>query len=83
MVFGPVSCIQMFQIIAGKISAFKTKFCFAVMKNCAVLDFTSNPGDWFIRVHSSTTNTFILFSQVRHTNAAVHSTGSDERIFIQ
>jgi hypothetical protein len=83
MVFCPVSCVQMVQKIAGEISAFKTKLCAAAPKNGAGLDFTSNAGDWLICVCSSTTGTFIFFSQIRHANAAVHSAGSYQRIFIQ
>jgi hypothetical protein len=73
----------MVQKIAGEISAFKTKFRSAFSKKCAVLDFTTLTGDWFIDVRSSATGTFIFFSQIRHTNAAVHSAGSYKRIFIQ
>jgi len=73
----------MFQIIAGEISAFKTKLRFAFLKYCAGLDFTSNTGDRFIGVHSSTTGTFIFFSQISHANAAVHSAGGYKRKFIQ
>jgi hypothetical protein len=83
IVFGAVSFIQMFQPITGKISAFKTKLCSAISKIFTILDFTSNPGDWFIGVHYSATGTFIFFSQISHTNAAVHSAGGYKRIFIQ
>jgi hypothetical protein len=83
IVFGSVSCIQMFQIIAGEISAFKTKRCSAVSKYFAGLDFTSHTGDWFIGVRSSAAGTFIFFSQISHTNAAVHSAGGYKRKFIQ
>jgi hypothetical protein len=62
IVFGSVSCIQMFQIVTGEIIAFKTKLCAAGSKNCAVLDFTSHTGNRFIGIRSSAAGTFILFS---------------------
>ena len=73
----------MFQIIAGKISAFKTKRCFAAAKYFTVLDFTSYTGNRFIGVLSPAADAFIFFSQIRHANAAVHSAGSDKRIFMK
>jgi hypothetical protein len=73
----------MFQIVAGEISAFKTIFRFAFLKYFAGFNFTSHTGNWLIDVRCSATGTFILFSQINHTNAAVHSAGSYERIFIQ
>jgi hypothetical protein len=73
----------MFQIIAGKISAFKTKLRFAFLKNFAILDFTSHTGNRFIGVRCSAAGTFIFFSQISHTNAAVHSAGGYKRKFIQ
>jgi len=83
IVFGSISFVQMFQIVAWEISAFKTKLCTVFEKNFAILDFTSNAGDWFIDIHPSATGTFIIFSQIGHTNAAVHTAGSYKRIFIQ
>jgi hypothetical protein len=62
IVFGAVSCIQMFQIIAGEISAFKTKLRFAFSKKIAVLDFTSHAGNRFIGIRCSAAGTFIFFS---------------------
>ena len=83
IVFGSVSFVQMFQIVAGEISAFKTKLCSAVSKYSAILDFTPNTGDRFIGIRSSATGTFIFLSQISHTNAAVHSAGGYKRKFIQ
>ena len=83
IVFGPVSIVQMFQIVAGIISAFKTKLDSIFLKNSTVLDFTSNTGDGFLGVRFSAAVTFIPCSHISHTNAAVHSTGSYKRKFIQ
>jgi hypothetical protein len=82
IVFGPVSFVQMFQIIAREISAFKTKLCTAFLENFAGLDFTSHAGDRFIGVRCSAAGTFIFLSQISHANAAVHSAGGYKRKFI-
>jgi hypothetical protein len=83
IVFGVVSCIQMFQIVAGEISAFKTNLCIVFSEHFAGLDFTSNTGDRFISIRSSAAGAFIFFSQISHANAAVHSAGGYKRKFIQ
>jgi len=77
VVVGPISGIQMPQIIAGKFSAFKTKRCFSFFKNFAVFDFASDPGSWFIGVCPPAAGAFIFLTQVSYANATVHATWCD------
>jgi hypothetical protein len=65
IIFGSISFIQMFQIYAGEISAFKTELRPTFSKYFAVLDFTSDTGDRFIGVRSFTAGAIIYFSQIK------------------
>jgi hypothetical protein len=78
MVFGAISLIQMFQLVAGKSLTAKTKFNFFFLKNFAIFDFTSNPGNGFLDVCFPATRTFIFFSQISHAKATIHSAGGDK-----
>jgi hypothetical protein len=79
IVFGPVSFIQMFQIIAGKVFTLETKPGFPVLKNLTVLDFTSNAGNGFVGINASAAGACIFFSQICHANTTVHSAWRDKR----
>jgi hypothetical protein len=83
IVFGPVSRIKMFQITAGEISAFKTKFCAVFLKCFAGLNFTSNTCDRFIYVRSSAAWTFVFHPQMTPANTTVYTARSYQSRFIQ
>lgn len=68
----------MFQAVTGKLLAFRTVFCLAFMEKFAIFDFTSGTGDRYIQVRFSAPGAFILFSQISHTDAAVHTAGGNE-----
>jgi hypothetical protein len=83
IVFGSVSLVQMFEIVAGEISAFITKFSSAFVKDFAGLDLTSNTGNRFIGIYSPATDTFVLFSQISYADATVHSARGYKRSLTQ
>jgi hypothetical protein len=78
LISGSVSFIQMLQTSAWKSVTLKAKSRFDILKGFTVFDLASNAIDRFTNVSSSTAGTFVLFSQVRHANAAVHPAGSNE-----
>jgi len=52
----------MLHIIAGKGSAFETKFRLSFSKNFTGFDLASDAGHWLISVRSSAAGAFVLFS---------------------
>ena len=82
-VFGPVSFIKMFQLIAGEGRAFKTKLRRAFPENFAVFDPAAGAGRRFAGVGPPAARTLIFFSQISHAHAAIHAAGRDKRKFIQ
>ena len=83
IVFGPVSFIQMFQIITGKIFAFKTKLSPILLECLTGFNFTSNTGDRFIDVRYSAAWTFVFHPQMTPANTTVYTAGSYQSRFIQ
>jgi hypothetical protein len=81
IVFGSVSLIQMFQILAGKIVTSKTEPYFAFVNSLAVLNLASNNGNGFVGTCCPATGAFVFFSQIGHANATVHTTGCDQAFF--
>jgi hypothetical protein len=81
IVLGSVSFIQMSQIGAGEIFAFKTIFCFPVLKNITILYFAHDACNRFVDIYLAASGAFISFSQVGGANSAVHSAWSNERCF--
>jgi hypothetical protein len=78
IVFGSISFIQMFQVLAREIITSKTILCFTFLKNSAIFDFTSSNGNGFIGICCPATGAFIFLSQISHANATVHATGSNK-----
>ena len=78
IVFGSISFIQMFQIFARKLLAFKTIFCRACLENYAIFDFAFDPGNRFIEVSSPATRTSIFILQICPADTTVHPAWSNE-----
>ena len=78
IVFGSISFIQMFQIFARKLLAFKTIFCLACLENYAIFDFAFDPGNRFIEVSSPATRTSIFILQICPADTTVHPAWSNE-----
>jgi len=77
-VFGSISFIQMFQIIARKLLTFKTIFCLVCLEKYAIFDCAFNTSNRFIEVSSSATRAFIFNPQICHADTTVHPAWSNE-----
>ena len=82
IVSGAISLIQMLQILAGKIVTFKTKGYLPLLNDLTVSDLAPGDANGFMGIHYPASGAFILFSQISHANAAIHTTGTNERNFI-
>lgn len=82
IVSGTVPLIQMLQILAWEIVTLITKGNLPLLNDLAVSDLAPGDANGFIGIHYPASGTFVLFPQVSHANAAVHSTGANERNFI-
>lgn len=76
-VTGPVSLIQVLQTRAGKLLTRKAKPWFSILERFAILNPAFHAVARFIDVVPAAAGTFLFVPQIRHTDAAVHSAGSD------
>jgi len=65
----------MFQVVAGKVPAFKTEPHFGFPERFAGLDFAYDARNGFVLIGPSATRAFVLFSQMRDTDSAIHAAG--------
>lgn len=78
---GSISFIHVLHTLAGETVAFKAKLCLPLLNDFTIFDLASEDADGFAGVFHPATGACIFCSQISHANAAVHSTGSDERNF--
>ena len=78
-VFGPVSCIQLYQSFTGKFRTIKTKVRAGFI---TIFNPACSPGDRFALIRASASGAFIFLPQMNHADAAIHPACCNQYFFI-